>query len=646
VLSIDENFSLPVNLAGLGGNDFFFVVPLDGVVVNVDGGSPTRLPGDALDIDDAVNGVLTLTSATSGKYTFPDGRADVVFTNIEATAETDLSIAISPETLYPADVNPITYTVTNNGPNPATGLMLEIPQSLLDALQGLTVETSQGTFLSPFWSIGPLEVGASVSLTLTGFLNSITGFDFAVGISNPPNASENGFGTTPLTVNPGFVLPAKSHPQSLLFTSYEFGGDTFQRALIGLFQGSPGLTGAVYCKIPEPNGSLFTAEGGGPMYRTCAEGLPFPLNVNDLFEDDQGTIWALTWGYAGLYKSLDKGVSWTAASPDTRHGSSTWTNVYAMTQAVDGTLYISTDYGDVFRSFNHGESWQRVGAVPGNSSGVPWSLEASLDPAEPGVVYAGSFGRGVSVSDDYGFTWSEIANNASLIEDGGGHVFDIEIAPSNPDLLFFATAGGVYRYDRSGIGRWTSIGPELELPAGSGTFVRPEMRSIDFDIAGTALGGASWGLGAFVNTDPLGSGTFLETHLREGNASLIVANPSGGFSVSVEGGFIQEVSAGSATSTAAQTEWSSIPTDYILDQNYPNPFNPVTTITFAMPESGEARLEVFDLLGRRVRSLVDGPMEAGRHEVAFDARRLPSGTYLYSLSTRAGVFTRTMVLLK
>ncbi|GAB5518902.1 MAG: hypothetical protein RhofKO_11530 [Rhodothermales bacterium] len=83
-----------------------------------------------------------------------------------------------------------------------------------------------------------------------------------------------------------------------------------------------------------------------------------------------------------------------------------------------------------------------------------------------------------------------------------------------------------------------------------------------------------------------------------------------------------------------------------LQPNYPNPFNPVTTIGYALPEAGPVRLVVYDLMGREVRVLVDGPRAAGRHEVTFEASGLSSGTYLYRLEAVRTVRTGRMVLLK
>ena len=85
---------------------------------------------------------------------------------------------------------------------------------------------------------------------------------------------------------------------------------------------------------------------------------------------------------------------------------------------------------------------------------------------------------------------------------------------------------------------------------------------------------------------------------------------------------------------------------YALDGNYPNPFNPTTEIRFTLPQAQRVTLVVYDLLGREVARLLDGPVEAGRQRVRFDASDLSSGMYLYRLQAGTFVKTRRMVLLK
>lgn len=81
-----------------------------------------------------------------------------------------------------------------------------------------------------------------------------------------------------------------------------------------------------------------------------------------------------------------------------------------------------------------------------------------------------------------------------------------------------------------------------------------------------------------------------------------------------------------------------------LAGNVPNPFSSQTRIVFFTPETAAVRLAVYDLLGRRVALLVDERLDAGRHEIPFDAENLPKGQYLYRLSTSKGEFSRLMTL--
>lgn len=91
---------------------------------------------------------------------------------------------------------------------------------------------------------------------------------------------------------------------------------------------------------------------------------------------------------------------------------------------------------------------------------------------------------------------------------------------------------------------------------------------------------------------------------------------------------------------------TSLPTSFGLAQNYPNPFNPSTVIEFSLPASSRAKLEVFNILGQKIETLVDRQMAAGTHRVEFNASRQPSGVYFYRLTHAEGSHTRKMVLVK
>ena len=95
--------------------------------------------------------------------------------------------------------------------------------------------------------------------------------------------------------------------------------------------------------------------------------------------------------------------------------------------------------------------------------------------------------------------------------------------------------------------------------------------------------------------------------------------------------------------TNVKSPSTEIPGDYELGQNFPNPFNPTTTIKYQLPENGLVRLEVFDILGREVSTLVSGRQGAGYYNVTFNGSNVPSGVYFYRL--QAGNYTNTKKLL-
>ncbi|HSR18152.1 MAG TPA: T9SS type A sorting domain-containing protein, partial [Ignavibacteriaceae bacterium] len=80
--------------------------------------------------------------------------------------------------------------------------------------------------------------------------------------------------------------------------------------------------------------------------------------------------------------------------------------------------------------------------------------------------------------------------------------------------------------------------------------------------------------------------------------------------------------------------------------NYPNPFNPVTKIDYTIPKSGNVKLEVFDNLGSLIKVLVDKTQNAGKYQVLFGGDNIPSGIYLYRLTTERSSITKKMVLIR
>ncbi len=98
-----------------------------------------------------------------------------------------------------------------------------------------------------------------------------------------------------------------------------------------------------------------------------------------------------------------------------------------------------------------------------------------------------------------------------------------------------------------------------------------------------------------------------------------------------------------ATSTNPQDE---LPQELELAQNYPNPFNPTTLIEYALPEAGDVRIDVFNIIGQRVQTLINRHQQPGYHTATFDGSRLSSGAYIYRIQFEGKTITRKMMLIK
>ena len=94
------------------------------------------------------------------------------------------------------------------------------------------------------------------------------------------------------------------------------------------------------------------------------------------------------------------------------------------------------------------------------------------------------------------------------------------------------------------------------------------------------------------------------------------------------------------------SEEALIPDHFKLYQNYPNPFNPTTLITYDVSEAVHVKLEIFNLIGQRIKTLVDKMQPQGRYNVEFKADDLPSGVYLYSIILGNYTSMRKMILMK
>lgn len=103
---------------------------------------------------------------------------------------------------------------------------------------------------------------------------------------------------------------------------------------------------------------------------------------------------------------------------------------------------------------------------------------------------------------------------------------------------------------------------------------------------------------------------------------------------------------GDTSTTEIKLTHIPVPKDFDLLQNYPNPFNPTTTLEYKLPQRSLVDLSVYDILGRRVKTLVTGYRDAGIYQAKLEGGDLPSGIYLYRLKAGQTVLVRKAVLVK
>jgi hypothetical protein len=168
-----------------------------------------------------------------------------------------------------------------------------------------------------------------------------------------------------------------------------------------------------------------------------------------------------------------------------------------------------------------------------------------------------------------------------------------------------------------------------------------ETNNDHFDIARRTSQGGDW---TKIGEEPGTGSTATESHY-----SFVDENVTNGVTydyqlTAVDFNGDREVQSSIASATPSSD--AVIVTDYALYACYPNPFNAVTEIRYDVYENGHVRLEIFDLLGRKVASLVDFEQSPNRYAVRFDASNLPTGVYLYRLQVNDFTATKKMMLLK
>ncbi|MBN2410968.1 choice-of-anchor D domain-containing protein [candidate division KSB1 bacterium] len=149
-------------------------------------------------------------------------------------------------------------------------------------------------------------------------------------------------------------------------------------------------------------------------------------------------------------------------------------------------------------------------------------------------------------------------------------------------------------------------------------------------------------------------GDSLNLYILDKDYNAVIPVKDGGFEIDLNAGSARHLAVIIGTGSYAQNNSNGIPLvpyAFNLEQNYPNPFNPETTIQYQLARQNHVKLEIFNTLGHKIRTLVDGVQNTGEHRVVWDglndaAYRVAGGLYFYRLSSNDLNSTKKMILIR
>ena len=366
--------------------------------------------------------------------------------------------------------------------------------------------------------------------------------------------------------------------------------------------------------------NLFAGTVGGIIYRSTNNGTSWTAVFNGIYVDalaiSDTNIFAGTDG--GVYRSTNNGTTWTVAGLTN--------NVYPQALAISNTnLFAGTYQSGVFRSTNNGANWTAVNTgLTGSALNITALFVSDTN------LFAGTWGGRAFRSTNNGTTWTSARNG---LTSDNVHAFTVYPNSTGGTNLFAGTyfGNGVYLSTDNGTS-WTAVNNGL---------TNSNVRALA--VSDTNLFAGTDGGGFFHSTNNGTSWTSFNTGLTNNVVNALLVSGTYLFAGTNDGVWRLPLS---EIITSVEDQNNGIPSQFILEQNYPNPFNPSTTIRYSIPASEFVTLNVYDVLGNEVATLVDEYRPAGSYEVNFNASQLSSGIYFYKLQAGSFVETKKMILLR
>ncbi len=374
------------------------------------------------------------------------------------------------------------------------------------------------------------------------------------------------------------------------------------------------------------NGTVIKSSNMGDNWSNGNQfGISANITLNHIYCINENIVFAA--GNEGvvtyLYRTINGGTSWDLI----KQQSGGKYNALHFIDQNTGILLGDPVGGrwSIWKTVNGGVNWDSTGCFlqqNGSEKGFANSLWASGN-----NIWFGTDNFRIYNTDNYGANWLARSTGAEKNSSTLWFDFDFNIGLSgNTNLLRTLNSGN----------NWN-----VETIPGSGNVI---------SVTGSAHSSFNWVIRADkkIYLNPHNSNNWeLDYTAPNGNYTYVSIERNGYFSGAVfalrdNGG----ISRTYFLSLGINTISTNIPQTFNLEQNYPNPFNPVTKIRFEIPAAGYVNLSIFDVMGQKIETLVNGKMIPGVFEAEFNASDMPSGVYYYQI--KAGNFSQTkkMILVR
>lgn len=367
------------------------------------------------------------------------------------------------------------------------------------------------------------------------------------------------------------------------------------------------------------------------------------------------------WGIKFLNETTGFAVGSNGKIIKTSNGGNTWVNIPSGTSAIlfsidfnnKGTGIIVGDSKIVLRSTNYGDSWYVINLGAGEKIRRVKFVNDNLvfGVGDPGVVYKSSNGGINWTSTATVFTGgikglSFMNENDGIVVGLSGSVFKTSNSGMNWNLVNIPVLHTLEQIDFNNESIAVAVGYDGAIyKINNGDWQNiPSITSswlFGVEFANNKVAIAVGSQGKIIKTTNAGS-TWVNTYSGgESFYDISIVDGNVGYVCGMFGMILK-----SETITAISNIGNSIPEKFNLEQNYPNPFNPVTNIRFNVRQNENVKIEVFDVRGNLVNTLVDTKLNAGEYQVTFDGSNLSSGTYIYRMISGDYIETKKMNLIK